>query len=63
MFIYKLIGKQGTRGVAGKKLSPEEIERLKSKLVKPVMTKSKETTSTTASSSSSAAPAKNPFKF
>ena len=26
----------GARGVAGKKLSPEELERLKSKLVKPI---------------------------
>ena len=32
-------GKQGARGVAGKKLSPEELEKLKSRLVKPIVTK------------------------
>ena len=32
-------GKQGARGVAGKKLSPDELAALKSKLVKPISTK------------------------
>ena len=35
-------GKQGARGVAGKKLSPEELEKLKATLVKPVVTKKTE---------------------
>ena len=34
-------GKQGARGVAGKKLSPEEMAALKSKLVKPIVSSKK----------------------
>jgi len=36
-------GKQGARGVAGKKLSPEELEKLKSRLVKPIVSTKKDT--------------------
>jgi hypothetical protein len=36
---FALSAKQEPRGVAGKKLSPEEIARLKANLAKPVITK------------------------
>lgn len=53
-------GKQGARGVAGKKLSPEELEKLKSRLVKPVISKKESTTAPAATSNTTG---KNPFKF
>lgn len=37
-------GKQGVRGVAGRKLSPEELEKLKKQLVKPIVSKKAEPT-------------------
>ena len=49
-------GKQGVRGVAGKKLSKEELEALKSKLVKPIISKKE-----SASAAAAAGPA--PKKF
>ena len=47
--------------MAGKKLSPEELEKLKSKLVKPVFKKTN--AAAAAPVTPAAAPAKNPFKF
>lgn len=41
-------GKQGARGVAGKKLSAEEMAKLKSKLVKPIVSKKSESVGATA---------------
>ena len=51
-------GKQGARGVAGKKLSDAEMAALKSKLVKPVVSKK-----SVAADTASAAPPKKLFGF
>lgn len=45
--VNNLVSKQESRGVAGKKLSPEEAEKLKKSLFKPVNTKSSTSTPVT----------------